>query len=204
MYSKSMFTQQINNSRVLFKPVGIIQCPQIETGNCMDASGCYELPTRASDALKTIESLYTSRLSKAAYASIPGSKINNYFELFETIQHSLNKTNCPDISLLLRIAEDGLQGSLNAYNLNYINTTLKLTNAQLQQSNNQILAGINSVNAISNTTGQFTLNKSFKIAPIFSYYIMVYGFPAQGVGFDQNKLNILHDILEEKGIDPYK
>ena len=142
-------------------------------------------------------------MAKAAYGSIPGAKINEYFELFETIQHYLNTSHCSDINLLLKIAEEGLQGSINSYNINYINTTLKFNNAQLQKSNNEILAGINSVNAISNTSGQFTLTKSFKIAPLFSYYIMVYGFPAQGVGFDQNKLSILLEILEDKDIDPY-
>jgi hypothetical protein len=197
-----MFVQQTNNSRFLYQPVGILNAAP-SNQNCLDASGCFEFPKYALDALKTVESTYTSKLANATYAGIPGSNLNQYFELFETLQHYLNNSNCPDINLLLKIAGEGLQGSLNAYNLNYINTTLKLNNAQLLQSNNQILAGINSVNAISNTSGQFVLTKSFKIAPLFSYYIMVYGFPAQGVGFDQNKLSMLLEILEDNDIDPY-
>lgn len=190
MFSKSMFTQSINNTtRIMSQPVG--------------TPNCFQFPTYAFESLSAIESSYTSPLSNATYSNIPGSNISQYFSLFQYMEEYINSSSCSEINLLFQIAKEGLQGSLNAYNLNYINTSLKLQNAQLQTANNQILAGINTTNALSNVSGQFTLNKSFTIAPLFSYYIMVYGFPVQGVGFDQSKLNVLLQILAENGINPY-
>lgn len=197
-----MFTQKTSYYRLIYQPV---EEPVLKTQLQPGGGGeCFELPKPTMDALTIIEKFYSSKLSTAAYASIPGANMNKYFELYETIQDSIKNNNCPDVSILLKIAEETLHGSLNAYNLNYINTTLKISNAQLQKSNNEILEGLNTVKAVSNTSGQFVLTKKFTLAPIFSYYIMLYGFPAQGVGFDPNKLTLLQEIMENNGIDTYK
>jgi hypothetical protein len=45
--------------------------------------------------------------------------------------------------------------------------------------------------------------QTFELAPLFTYYIKMYGIPAPGVGFDPVKLNIVLTALENMGIDPY-
>jgi hypothetical protein len=54
------------------------------------------------------------------------------------------------------------------------------------------------------STGQLSVNKTFKLAPVFNLYILIYGMPEFGVGFDQIKISYLIDILKQNGIDPYK
>jgi hypothetical protein len=57
---------------------------------------------------------------------------------------------------------------------------------------------------MAQASGQLNITKSFKLAPVFNYYIIIYGMPAYGVGFDPVKINFLVDILKSKGINPYK
>jgi hypothetical protein len=78
-----------------------------------------------------------------------------------------------------------------------------LNNILLQKKIDEILSGKNEQQAMSNTTGQFTATQTFVLAPLFSYYIVMYGMPAYGVGFDPVKLSIISNILTENGIDPY-
>jgi hypothetical protein len=48
------------------------------------------------------------------------------------------------------------------------------------------------------------ITKSFKLASVFNNYILIYGLPKYGVGFDPAKIAFLADLLKKKGIDPYK
>jgi hypothetical protein len=42
------------------------------------------------------------------------------------------------------------------------------------------------------------------LAPLYSYYIYLYGMPAYGVGFDATKLSLLATIMTKYGLNPYK
>jgi hypothetical protein len=57
---------------------------------------------------------------------------------------------------------------------------------------------------VATATGQLTIVKTFKLAAVFNYYIIIYGMPAYGVGFDPTKINFLVTILEGLGVDPFK
>ena len=57
---------------------------------------------------------------------------------------------------------------------------------------------------MDDTCGEFVITKTFKLAAVYSYYIILYGLPAFGVGFDTTKLTLLVDILRRQGIDPFR
>jgi hypothetical protein len=67
-----------------------------------------------------------------------------------------------------------------------------------------ILSGKNDTVAMGNTSGEITITKTFKLAPLYSYYIYLYGMPAYGVGFDAAKLSLLVTIMNKYGVNPYK
>jgi hypothetical protein len=98
---------------------------------------------------------------------------------------------------------DGIQGTMNAYTIFTQNISLTLNNIILEKRIADILSGKNEVKAMSDTCGQFTATKTFVLAPLFSYYIMMYGLPVFGVGFDSEKLATILKVLTSNGIDPY-
>ena len=57
---------------------------------------------------------------------------------------------------------------------------------------------------VATATGQLAITKTFKLANVFNCYLIIYGMPAPGVGFDPVKINFLVKILKQNGIDPYK
>jgi hypothetical protein len=73
----------------------------------------------------------------------------------------------------------------------------------LNKKNDDILSGKNEVSALGDTSGQIAISKTFKLAPLYSYYIYLYGMPVYGVGFDATKLSLLSTILNKYGINPY-
>jgi hypothetical protein len=98
-----------------------------------------------------------------------------------------------------------LVGAINSYALYGSNVSLTLDKVGLNKTINDILTGKNEkFIEMAQATGQLTITKSFKLAPVFNYYIIIYGMPAFGVGFDPIKINFLVDVLKSKGINPYK
>lgn len=155
-------------------------------------------------ALKAVQQYYTFNLSKQTYDQIP-TDYDKFLHLYRTIHSSYDKMHSnSNIQLLFKITMEGLEGAMNAYGLNYTVTELTMQNTTLQNTIDDILSGKNRKSALGSNTGQFTVNKSFTLAPLFSYYISLYGMPEAGVGFDKNKLSIILSILEKHCIDPYK
>jgi hypothetical protein len=72
----------------------------------------------------------------------------------------------------------------------------------LQNTIDQINSGQN-IESVVPATGQLSIQKKFKLATVYTYYIALYGFPTQGVGFDPVKISFLANILTQNGIDPY-
>jgi len=142
-------------------------------------------------SLQTIYTQYTKLLANKSYELIP-SNYTQYLTLLNQIK-SINVTDY-QLQMLIFIAENALVGSINANTLYqryaYDEIKVGLLNKRIQE----ILSGKNMVDTASSTTGQFTATKTFKLAPIFSYYVYVYGMPAFGVGFGHNKLNFLKSL----------
>ena len=118
-----------------------------------------------------------------------------------TLQETRNNAN---VILLLQIAMDSLQSSMNIYVIYTQNIELHLKNVLLEQKVDEILSGKNEMLTISDTTGQIEMTKTFTLAPLFSYYIMLYGMPEFGVGFDPIKLSTIKKVLEDFGMNPYE
>lgn len=164
------------------------------------------LPNRDLDfpstAINRARNEYTTFLANRQYQSI-STDLNKSLVLYDEIyQQKLLATNT-NLLILLQITMDGIQGTMNAYTLYTQNIGLTLNNIILEKKIEDILSGKNEKNAMANTCGQFTATKTFVLAPLFSYYIMMYGLPAFGVGFNPEKLAIILKVLTANGIDPY-
>lgn len=191
-YSKSYFTQSSNLARSMTNPISNF------------SSSNNNLTVDTINTLNIIEKNYTSNMSSKLYASIP----NNYetlLNLYNVIMTANNKySNNEALNILFKIAGEGLIGSMNAYGLNTSNMEVTIQNNILQKTIDDMLSGKNKKTAYSNSSGNLSIKKSFTLAPLFSYYIAIYGMPERGVGFDQSKIAMLLAVLEKNGIDPYK
>ena len=162
----------------------------------------FDLSQNVIDVLDEIDTRYTSNIANQQYQLIP-TDLERYLVLHNTVYDTqLIQTNT-NIVKLFKITNDGLHGSINTYALYTSNIQLSLNSILLQKKIEEILSGKNEQQAMSNTSGQFTATQTFVLAPLFSYYIVMYGMPAYGVGFDPVKLSIISNILTENGIDPY-
>jgi hypothetical protein len=155
-----------------------------------------------STAINRARNEYTTFLANRQYQSIP-TDLNQSLILYDEIYQQKALATNTNLMILLQITMDGIQGTMNAYTLYTQNIALSLNNIILEKRIEDILSGKNEVKAVSDTCGQFTATKTFVLAPLFSYYIMMYGLPAFGVGFDPEKLATILKVLTANGIDPY-
>jgi hypothetical protein len=162
----------------------------------------FDLSQNVIDVLNEIDTRYTSNIANQQYQLIP-TDLERYLVLHNTVYDTQLRQTNTNIVKLFKITNDGLHGSINTYALYTTNIQLSLNNILLQKKIDEILSGKNEQQAMSNTSGQFTATQTFVLAPLFSYYIVMYGMPAYGVGFDPVKLSIISNILVENGIDPY-
>ena len=196
MYSKSLFGygRSVCGPSVI-NPVG---CPYAGSG----MGGDFIITDQVLLALKEIEKYYTLPMSIENYSAIP-TDYNRYLRLYGILDRTIPTIINGELRLLLLIAQEALTGSIKSYGLNYNNVELSLQNITLRQTIDDILSNKNVVTAISSTRGQLTINKTFTLAPLFSYYILLYGMPAYGEGFDESKLAMLLSVLEKNCINPY-
>ena len=154
--------------------------------------------------LQTIENFYVHYMATKQYEKIPND-YQRYVGLYVTMQKIILKTSSPQLKLLFQLAQDALIGAINSYTIYGDNLLLKLDKTNLQNKINDILSNKNEkLVELANTTGQLTLKKTFKLAAVFNNYILIYGCPAYGVGFDPIKIDFLANILRKMGINPFK
>lgn len=161
-----------------------------------------QFPASVLQALNTIELSYARNMQNKAYAKIP-TDLNAYLSLLNTVSNLQRTASNVNLALLFKLVQESLTSAINGYSLYYQNTELNVQNILLQTSVNDILSNKNEKNAIATTSGQLSITKTFTMAPLFSYYIMLYGVPAFGVGFDPNKLSTLLMIFSANGLNPY-
>jgi len=198
IYSKSIFNPYINKQDPsLLYPVGN------PFSGSSTGSG-FEITAEVIEAIKTIQQKYTFNMANQKYAKIPTDYLQ-FLKLYGTVENTYNKTRNQNLKTLYLITIEGLQGAMQSYSLNYSNTELKIERSQLNKTIEEILSGINKKKALTaEAGGNFSIKKTFTLAPLFSYYIWLYGMPAYGVGFDESKLSVLLSIFEKNGINPYK
>jgi len=200
MVGKSLFNNSTHSgiSRSLLNHISLGQTTSVSSGEVDLISTAYY------DILKIIESMYGANMASKNYEDIPNNYDDQYVQLYESLQTLQAQTTNNDISLLLKIAEKTLVGAVNSYTIHGENVLLRVDKTTLETRVSELLNKVN-VENVNDAESDSNLGvvRSFRLAPVYNYYIMIYGMPASGVGFDPGKLSFLVDILTEKGIDPY-
>ena len=156
------------------------------------------------NSLLSIHQLYMVNLAEKTYSYIPVD-YPQYLKLRNVAYNAINKyKDNAALSVLFKITVDGITGAINAYGLNVSNTETQVQNVYLQGIMQEIINGVNVKKAFDETSGTLAMKQTFKLAPLFQYYISLYGVPEPGVGFDPVKLSLVLTAMENSGIDPYK
>ena len=204
-YSKSIFTNStvFSNTRSLIDPISLGIYSTASSGGGATSDVLDFLTASYLSILRIIETQYGANMANKTYENIP-SNYNNYTDLVANLKIIQTKTTNSTLTLLLKIAEDTLVGAVNSYTLYGDNLILQVDKSNLVKRVNDILTDKNT-KLVENTFSysNMSVQKTFKLAAVFNYYIMIYGLPAPGVGFDPVKISFLVNILTEKGIDPY-
>ncbi len=202
-YSKSLFTNNtvFSNERSLFNPISFaIAVQTIGTGTSQELEF---LTQYYIGIIRLIQTDYSSKIANKTYESIP-TDFTQYTNLVKEVQEMRSQTTNASVLLLLQIAEDTLRGAFNSLSLYGDNLLLQLDKADLQKQVTDILSDKNVATIQSSmSTNSMTLTQSFQLAPVFNYYIRIYGAPLQGEGFDPVKIAFIIYTLEENGVDPY-
>jgi hypothetical protein len=198
---KSMFSNAslTTTSRLLYNPVSL--------GGGVGTSVSSDLSIITSSYLSTLNKIhqfYGLNMANKTYYNIPND-FNQYIQLYVILQQIQKKVQNSALTVLLKLAEDTLVGAINSYTLYGDNLVLQLSVSNLQQQLQTVLSNKNQAFVeVATSTGQLSINKTFKLAPVFNLYILIYGMPEFGVGFDTTKISYLVTILQQHGIDPYK
>jgi hypothetical protein len=154
------------------------------------------------NSLKKIEQQYTSNLANGSYTKIPGDYVE-FSKLYSQIANIQLGVLDSSISILLKITQEGLKGAMNALGLSSRVVESNVKNIVLQNQVNQLEAGFNQLDIYSNTNGQIQITQTFMLAPLYSYYVLLYGVPCPGEGFDPLLISQLASVLEENNIPLY-
>ena len=109
------------------------------------------------------------------------------------------------LSILHTLAKETLITSFHAVNLHSDNIALLIQKGLLQNQVTQLIAETNKqvVETAACDDSQLNITQTFTLAPVYSYYISVYGMPVNGSGFNPLKVSFLAEILQGLGIAPY-
>ena len=185
--SKSLMTSSQNTSKSVINPVSTSSQQELQ----------FSAPII--QALNAIESDYVEKMAKRKYLEIPDSMLD-YLTLNDTMLAAIAKQKNTNLRLLFQIATDGMAGALHSKTLSADNTDLDFQVLLLNTKVDDILSGKNEVKALGENSGEFVITKTFKLSPLYSYYIYLYGMPAYGVGFDATKLSLLRTIMTKYGL----
>jgi hypothetical protein len=202
-YSKSLFTNNtvFSNTRSLINPISFaIAVQTVGTGTSQELDF---LTQYYMNIIRIIQTDYSSKIANQTYESIP-TDFSQYTNLVTQVQDMRTKTTNSSVLLLLQIAEDTLRGAFNSLSLYGDNLLLQIDKAELQKQVTDILSDKNlTTTQPTLSSNNMTLTQNFQLAPVFNYYIRIYGAPLQGQGFDPVKIAFLIYTLQENGIDPY-
>lgn len=192
--SINIFTRQLSPiSRSILYPV-TVKTVTTTNYNLVTLPNLSSMTMYQYNILLKIEEIYTSKLSNETFVSIP-SNIHEYVTLLNGIQgmNSIDYGNSA-FQLLLSIGAESLIGSLHMYSLYEKSMFNELKIRQANKSLQEILSKVNEMEAMKDVTGQFEVKKVFRLAPIYSDYIYLYGLPMCGVGFDSIKLAFVANL----------
>jgi hypothetical protein len=182
--SKNIFTNTSNNGSNI-KSIFNVPKPSLP-----------DIPTEIIALLKDVERSYTKNLATKQYAKVPKDMIKYITLLFGLTSYQTTITK-EYLQIFTTIAIEALRGSYNSALLFKENTELNLKVILLQNKINEILSNKNNIIVASNAKSTLGITKTFKLAPLYSCYIYLYGMPAYGVGFDPANLEIVKTIFDE-------
>jgi hypothetical protein len=155
------------------------------------------------DLLRKIETDYGNLASSQNYQVINRNH-TAYINLYDQITDLQNLITDEALTLLLTLTKETLITAFHSVNLHIDNVTLLVEKSMLQQKINLILSETNKdIVEDSSSSGQFSIIQTVQLAPVYNYYITVYGPPCYGEGFNPLKVSFLAEILTSIGISPY-
>jgi hypothetical protein len=204
MTSRSLLTGLINSSsRALTSAVASSNPIATETENTTNED--YELVTTGTNktVIEFIEKNYGSHSSAKNYHLIDGN-INVYNSVYENVQNILNAIKTPELVTLITAIQELLSSSFNSLGLHKEIVTQNITISTLTNKVEEILTNKNRDSLLQNNNpGRLTITQTFTLAPVYNYYITIYGMPLQGQGFNPLKISYIAEILTSLNIDPY-
>ena len=204
MTSRSLLTGLINSSsRALTSAVASSAPVAAETENTTNED--YELVTTGTnkEIIEFIEKNYGSHSSAKNYHLINGN-INVYNSVYENVQNILNAIKTPELVTLITAIQELLTSSFNSLGLHKDNVTQNITISTLTNKVEEILTNKNRDSLLQNNNpGRLTITQTFTLAPVYNYYISIYGMPLQGQGFNPLKISYIAEILTSLDIEPY-
>ncbi len=148
-------------------------------------------------AIDNIKTNYIANMRNKLYNKIPTDMVatSALYNKINDIQTTATNVN---LSKLLTITMDGLMGSVDANFLNSRAVSLTIDNKLLTKRVDDILAGKNDADAMSGGSGQIGMTQTMTLSPIISTYILVYGLPAAGAGFDPVRMTTIIRVMNER------
>lgn len=148
-------------------------------------------------AIDNIKTKYVANMRNKVYNKIPTDIIATSL-LYNKINDVHTSATNDNLSKLLAITMDGLMGAMDANFLNSRAVSLTIDNKVLTKRVDDILAGKNDAEAMSGGGGQVGMTQTMTLSPIVSTYILVYGLPAAGMGFDPVRMATIIRVMNER------
>ena len=149
------------------------------------------------DHFHHLEKKYTEPLASKNYQNIKCNLLE-YSELYSYISKIELNSKQKNMKLLFKISLQGLAGAIHAFDLNKKNVELNVENLVLKNKLETVLCGKNQKEA-KDANANISLVKTFTLAPLYSYYIILFGQPEQG--FEHDKLNQIKDFMKNYNIE---
>uniref|UniRef100_A0A6C0B362 Uncharacterized protein n=1 Tax=viral metagenome TaxID=1070528 RepID=A0A6C0B362_9ZZZZ len=189
--SKSIFLSQSTDSKSVFSPV-------------IGAGDLSLLDSVNYNYLNTLDDYYATPADNQLIPYIT-QDIVIYNLLYAELNNILSKATDYRFIKLMKLILALFHG-VYLSTFMYGNTvSLGIQNSNLRIQLQDVLANKNVKNIDTvGGTGQMSITKNFKLAPVYNHYITVFGMPENGKGFDPVKLSYLANILLLNNINPYR
>lgn len=155
------------------------------------------------DVLQKVETDYGAPASSQNYLIIPRDQ-DDYVDLYDNLTTLQGNLTDSTVLLLVTLAKEALITAFHSVNLYSDNASLMVQKISLQERVNELItqANVDTVD-VACANSQFGITQTVTLAPVYSYYIQVYGMPVNGTGFNPLKVSFLAEILTGLGIAPY-
>ncbi len=155
------------------------------------------------DIIEYVEKNYGRHSASKNYHLMDNS-VGQYNLIYWYVQNILNSISTPELVTLITAIKELLASSYNSIGLHKDNIIQNITISTLTDKVQDILSNKNKdVLLQQNNPGSLTITQTFTLAPVYNYYISIYGMPLQGNGFNPLKISYIAEILTSINIEPY-